>query len=227
MYKVCKTCDLTKQEKSFHKNIKGRDGLRSSCKDCEREKRKSKLQLVERKCNTCKRIKPLTEEYFISCDSPSHFNFTRKCLECIKTCNSCGIKKELKDFPKNNFHKSGYANRCKSCQLEYLDKYGAKKSTAKKSKYRRERNSLFISRVKMRLGCQCCGYKEHPSALDFDHIDPSTKNSNDYSAMNSNWSRKRIKEGMRKCRVLCANCHRIHSHGHHYSKYPGLNTPTI
>ena len=73
----------------------------------------------------------------------------------------------------------------------------------------------FINEHKMKSGCVHCGYKEHPVALDLDHIDPSTKTYNstkgkgkpkmDWAALG--W--KRLEEEMAKCQVLCANCHRI------------------
>ena len=226
MYKICSKCKETKQSKSFYKNSKGKDGLRASCKACDYGLNKSRKASIERKCNRCKKVKPLNNKYFLERDNiKSGYSF--KCIECIITCNQCNITKTLEDFAKNNSMPTGISNRCRDCQKAYTDRYHDKVKNVKKAKYRRQRNALFISRVKMKLGCQKCNYKEHPSALDFDHLDPNTKNSNDYSAMNSNWSRKRIKEEMRKCRIFCANCHRIHSHGRHYHSYPGLTTPVI
>ena len=50
-----------------------------------------------------------------------------------------------------------------------------------------------LRRYKLLKGCAHCGYKKHFSALDFDHINRTTK----------------IKNEVRKCEVLCSNCHRI------------------
>ena len=66
-----------------------------------------------------------------------------------------------------------------------------------------------MKRVKLFLGCQLCGYKKHACALHFDHIDPSIK-FKIISRMN-NYSMEALKNEMRKCRVLCANCHAAHT----------------
>ncbi len=72
-----------------------------------------------------------------------------------------------------------------------------------------KRNVKFRKKVKLWFGCQICGYKDNPCALQFDHINPSEKKTN-ISRMD-NHSMKSLKEEMRKCRVLCANCHAVHN----------------
>lgn len=59
-------------------------------------------------------------------------------------------------------------------------------------------------------GCQHCGFKaEHPCQLDIDHIVPKGKNGNDRQAINTSWSKDRLKKELTKCQVLCSNCHRL------------------
>ena len=86
---------------------------------------------------------------------------------------------------------------------------------------RRKRASIrkFCSRVKLFKGCAECGYKKHPAALHFNHIDPTKKTGN-VSKMKT-W--KKVKEEMRKCEVLCANCHAIKTvnEKHHLNKDNG------
>ena len=73
------------------------------------------------------------------------------------------------------------------------------------AKVKRVRIRQFCSRVKMFKGCAICGYKKHPAALHFNHIDPTKKVGN-VSKLKS-WAK--VKEEIRKCEVLCANCHAI------------------
>lgn len=77
-----------------------------------------------------------------------------------------------------------------------------------------KRNKSFVDRYKKMYGCSNCGYKENSYALDMDHLDPSTKRKGKgVSQMaNQGYSIETIKKEMRKCRILCANCHRIHTH---------------
>ena len=44
-----------------------------------------------------------------------------------------------------------------------------------KRKKIKARRVQHLHRLKVKLGCQLCGYNEHGAALVFDHIDPSTK----------------------------------------------------
>jgi len=67
----------------------------------------------------------------------------------------------------------------------------------------------FTKRVKLYLGCCICGYKKSSDALQFDHKDIHTKKK-EISRMHG-YSIKVVKDEMRKCRVLCANCHAEHT----------------
>ena len=71
------------------------------------------------------------------------------------------------------------------------------------------KNRAFIKRVKLFLGCALCGYREHACALHFDHINPKEK-FNMISRMVS-YSTEILKAEMRKCRILCATCHAVHT----------------
>lgn len=67
-----------------------------------------------------------------------------------------------------------------------------------------------VDRVKRFKGCSECGYKKNPVALQFHHVDPSTKIDNVSSMRRSSYAQwGRIKTEMRKCVVVCANCHSI------------------
>jgi hypothetical protein len=67
-----------------------------------------------------------------------------------------------------------------------------------------------IDRVKRFKGCAHCRYKKNPVALQFHHVDPSTKIENVACMRRSSYKQwGKIKTEMRKCIVLCANCHSI------------------
>ena len=70
--------------------------------------------------------------------------------------------------------------------------------------------TLRLDRFKLFKGCFHCGYKDNPVALQFHHVDPSTKIENVSTIRRSSWSQwKKIKAEIRKWIVLCANCHSI------------------
>lgn len=55
--------------------------------------------------------------------------------------------------------------------------------------------------------CSKCGYDENVVALDFHHVDRSTKEFTISGMHCLSW--KRIKAELDKCVLLCANCHRV------------------
>ena len=73
-----------------------------------------------------------------------------------------------------------------------------------------------IDRVKRFKGCLKCGFKI-PAALQFHHIDPSTKEHNVSNMRRSSYIQwGRIKKEMRKCIILCANCHAVETKESYY-----------
>lgn len=57
--------------------------------------------------------------------------------------------------------------------------------------------------------CSECGYAKCIAALDFHHTDSTTKDSTVKDMMGSaSWDR--IKKELKKCVILCSNCHREH-----------------
>ena len=69
---------------------------------------------------------------------------------------------------------------------------------------------------KATLACVKCG-QNHPATFDFHHIDSSTKEAS-VNKLLKNRAFKRAMEEVKKCVVLCANCHRIHHHDERIAK---------
>lgn len=63
---------------------------------------------------------------------------------------------------------------------------------------------------KATLKCTNCGFS-HVACMDFHHEDPTTKIDSVHRLIN-NGQFDLAQEEMKKCIVLCANCHRIHHH---------------
>jgi len=102
-----------------------------------------------------------------------------------RLCKECG------EANPDNFYPNP-RKKCKKCH---------NKETAKIGRNRR------IEAIKLLGGaCQECGYDKCYSALEFHHLDPSTKDVN-YSGMRG-WSFEKIKKEIKNCILLCANCHR-------------------
>lgn len=55
--------------------------------------------------------------------------------------------------------------------------------------------------------CMRCGYCKYPEVLEFHHKDPKKKEFNlGLGGLTRSWAR--IKKEVKKCELLCANCHR-------------------
>lgn len=72
------------------------------------------------------------------------------------------------------------------------------------SNERKHKIIQFLNEYKLQKGCQDCGYKQYAVALDFDHIN-GTKELNVCNSKSITQAMKEIK----KCEVVCSNCHRV------------------
>ena len=98
----------------------------------------------------------------------------------------------------------------KKKQQEYSRKYYAlnKEKVLASSKASREIGKARWDIFKRTLKCTKCGF-DHPAALDFHHEDPTEKEHN-VNRLISDGRFKKAYEEIKKCVVLCANCHRVH-----------------
>ena len=126
-------------------------------------------------------------------------------------CSKCHVGKSKEDFYKNNNRPSKISSWCKQCSKKN------KKEHYKNNKKRYIENGLkgkeWFMDYKKTLSCERCGFS-HPAALDFHHKNPLTKafKLSDVAFVKKN--KNIIFEEIKKCEVLCSNCHRIE-----HSKY--------
>lgn len=96
------------------------------------------------------------------------------------------------------------SSMCKPCHKRDYDQRTAER--------RRERERILnkkkkdaLSEYKLQTGCVDCGYNKCAAALEFDHINPSSKSFDVSQCWNK--SERLIWEEVAKCEVRCANCH--------------------
>lgn len=80
----------------------------------------------------------------------------------------------------------------------------ARCNTAAVSERRREVKRQLVKEAGGK--CRICGFAEHPAALQFHHLDPSTKSFH-LSCQGHSRSIRRMRAEAEKCVLLCANCH--------------------
>jgi len=81
----------------------------------------------------------------------------------------------------------------------------------KRNKRPKKMRKTVIERYKILKGCYMCGYKHHPAALDFAHTNRETKIGNISVLINKSSWKDLLKE-IKKCKIMCANCHRVETH---------------
>lgn len=73
----------------------------------------------------------------------------------------------------------------------------------------RQKYKIIFHKYKTSKGCNKCGYNKYGGALDFHHINPAKK---ERRIMAIDWKnrfkRPLIINELKKCVLLCANCHR-------------------
>ena len=112
----------------------------------------------------------------------------------MKKCNVCEEKLPLEEFARN-----GNAGRsiCKKCCV-------------KRVRENQRKFSEWVSSHK--IPCVLCGYFKLDKAIEWHHLDESTKSFNISSFSSKNYpsakNKALVEKEMAKCVCLCANCHR-------------------
>lgn len=136
----------------------------------------------------------------------------------MKTCIVCKETKSLEHFNLRNSSrktKATHQSYCKDCNKYVARKWrtteNGKKSTKNSKRKTRGRVYRFIGRILRKSRCGICGESD-PTVLQFDHVDPAKKQT-EISKMQKMHVKSlyALKEEIRKCRILCANCHMRHT----------------
>lgn len=144
----CSVCRDFRHPSAFRRDSKKPKGLRSSCKDCDKEKRKRSVlgkrvfpPASEKYCPSCDTVKPGTE---FNADRGSPSGLQSRCRDCAskksrslssrevidvpesQVCTECGVEKPASGFHRNIYLISGISAKCKQCHSRGIikKKYG-------------------------------------------------------------------------------------------------------
>ena len=125
----------------------------------------------------------------------------------MKQCKKCGLEKTYEDFAKNKSKKDGYASTCKSCTNDIQKKHYENKSDyyKKHGSDTKEKIRKIVREIKEASPCQDCGVKYPYYVMDFDHRE------NKKFIISTAYLRRGINiifEEIKKCDLVCSNCHR-------------------
>ena len=126
----------------------------------------------------------------------------------LKPNTECSIcKKEMYRIPKkikeHNFCSYGCRNKFYSGDKSFCKKESKRVRTWDK-KDRRDKKEKAVEILGGK--CEICRYDKCIAAMDFHHRNPEEKDISIKDIINCSW--KKIEEELKKCILLCANCHR-------------------
>ena len=138
----------------------------------------------------------------------------------MKTCTSCQVSKEESSFYFQDKSARRLHAECKACYTLHRKSYMATHYLKYGDIYR-ERARVRRARIKKELqakmmqylgdkSCESCGEAD-ARVLEFDHINPSEKSFNIARGITHGLAWEAILDEIKKCRILCANCHRKHT----------------
>jgi len=129
----------------------------------------------------------------------------------MKICSSCNKEQPLENFSLRNKNTEIRNTWCKNCNKKYNKEHYQKNKIKylEKSKSYEKNNRKYMYDYLKNHPCEECG-ETRIAALQFDHIEIKNK-----SFTIGHYGRKtgivKLKEEIEKCRILCANCHAVHT----------------
>lgn len=81
---------------------------------------------------------------------------------------------------------------------------------------KRERNQQFLVNQINGKSCECCGIDDI-RVLTYDHLDEYDKFANIADLVSRGSPIEKLQREIEKCRILCHNCHMIHTMSNHQS----------
>lgn len=223
--KKCLKCKIEQPYDNFHKKMQSKDGYREHCKICrkiERKERYAKNKHKEKeyytnyKAQFPEKRKETTNKY-----ASKRYQIFRTTLNTIKDipCTDCQIPFPpcAMDFDHRNpkekeFNISEGFSKPFNTLLKEIEKCDVVCANCHRHRehIRKANNKLHHIRELLisykQQPCAVCNIKYPWYCMDFDHIDPTTKL---FNLAKPKGSKEDIILEIKKCEIVCANCHRI------------------
>ena len=124
----------------------------------------------------------------------------------LRRCVMCGIWKAMSEFHDS---RTGQFSYCRECRRAYDRRYYRERGKAARQARKRARTiteRAWMAALKEGLPCTDCGRAFPPWVMHWDHL-PGYEKLGCISAMVGSRSRATTIAELRKCELVCANCH--------------------
>lgn len=129
-----------------------------------------------------------------------------------KVCTICKEDKPISDYHPNKHCKFGVVGTCKLCSKIRTTKWYSENRTRRQEVANTRNRDRKSDAVEM-FGNKChdCGQSYPQCVYQFHHLDPTKKDVNPSKALSRGVDK--MLEELKKCVMLCANCHMIRHFG--------------
>ncbi len=125
-----------------------------------------------------------------------------------RVCARCGELKPLSDYHNS---RTGQYSYCRDCRNGYDRRYYHEHSRSARLERRRSQLTAarrWMAEIKSGVPCADCGEIFPIYVMQWDHL-PEFQKIDEVSAMVSSRTREAVLEELKKCELVCANCHVI------------------
>ena len=160
--------------------------------------------MEDKECSNCLAWLPLSK--FSRCKGKGEKFYYNK------ICNKCKRAKYPEDIENKREYNRKWARENRDKTSAYHKKWYQKDISNRaylslKLQEARDRNIKYVVEYLLSHPCVGCGNTDI-EVLEFDHLDPKSKDQSISRAVGRGYSLKRLSVEIGKCQVLCANCHR-------------------
>ena len=136
----------------------------------------------------------------------------------MKTCNRCNETKDEEEFHWHTRSKGIRNAICKVCRKDQYKSWwndkGGSEIWYEKQRVSREKRRIemrqYVRDIKSKTPCADCGNIYHFAAMDFDHIEGGKIA--DVSTLVNKAMRTALMAELKKCELVCSNCHRVRTY---------------
>lgn len=157
---------------------------------------------------------PSRKEYRELEISPSDSTISENLGSWNKAKNKAGLEtkeqKSLEEIPEHlDITQEEWKQMPRSTRYYHRNRDEVREKLRENNKERRQRARKYVKNKKKKSECKECGEDRHPDLLEYHHKNEEQKKAGISELVQLGKPNEKIEEEIKKCELLCANCHRL------------------